>query len=118
MHEMQLMHHFTTVVYTTLSGPSMKERMWQVEVPREAMVHPYLKHGVLAVSALHLHYVDSRDSSHYEVAAQRYFHLAISSLRPLVGQSSPTNCNALFALSTLVLAFTLALPQSTCGYHF
>ena len=48
------MMQWCTTTYRSVSRNSTVEGIWQGVVPREAMRHPFLMHGILALSALHL----------------------------------------------------------------
>ena len=69
-------------------------------------------HSLLALAALHRSHLDSNGHSRYTSTAMRYQNLSLPYLRSLINNASPKNYNALFALSTSVVVFVCALPQS------
>jgi hypothetical protein len=69
-------------------------------------------HSLLALAALHRSHFDNDGHSRYASTAMRYHSLSLPYLRSLINDASPKNYNALFALSTSVVVFVFALPQS------
>jgi hypothetical protein len=80
--KLELIHHFGTTVYRTLSDESIVQEVWQREVPAEALRHTHLMHAILAISALHLWCVSEGTQS----AAIFHYGLALLQLQPLVVQ--------------------------------
>lgn len=54
LQDRQLMVHWSTSAYRSVSWNTSVEPIWQSVVPQETLRHPALKHGLLALSALHL----------------------------------------------------------------
>lgn len=106
------MHHYQEWVCPTLSGQPPVQQTWQSVIPKEATSHPGLMHGLLALAALHRSRLDHGGLGRYRDPAMRHQNLSLPYLRTLVFNVSADNCNALFALSTFVLVFVFALPQS------
>ena len=116
LRDLELVHHFTATIPFTLSNNSRQQRMWQIDVPREALRHPYLMHCILSVSALHLLSVSkAAERESYRAVAVRYHDSALSTFRRLLENITPENCNPLCACSYLFVIFTSAyglLPGS------
>jgi hypothetical protein len=112
IHELELMHHYHECVCFSLSGQPSVQRTWQSAIPKEALSHSGLMHGVLALAALHRSCLDRSAHDRYRLAAMRHQNLSIASLRSLIINASAENCNALFVLSTFAVIFVFALPQS------
>ncbi|PGG98232.1 hypothetical protein AJ79_08941 [Helicocarpus griseus UAMH5409] len=94
------------------------ERVWKVVLPRESLAHPFLMHGILALSALDL--ARRRDDNAVDVHQRRYLSIALAHqsralalFRPLLGNINPENCNAMFLLSTLMTVFAFGFPQTS-----
>lgn len=117
------MHHYSTVTSLTfVDRPSWRE-IWQDEVPREALKHPFLMHGLLSVTALHIAHLNQNGSSRkdaYIRAAAKHQDQALSSSRQVLGNISPQNCNALIAFACFVAVFAFASPRPTSMnfHHF
>jgi hypothetical protein len=111
IHELELMHHYQTMICSTLSGQLPVQQTWQSAVPKEAMSHSGLMHVLLAIAALHRSHFDSCRTDHYRSVAIRHQSLSLPHLRSLLNDASAENCNALFAHSTIIVVFAFALPQ-------
>jgi hypothetical protein len=83
-------------------------RLWQSIVPEEAMACPFLIHGMLAVSALH---VAGKRPSHrfrYERCCRQHQNQAIPEYRQAIQTISPDSVGPIFAMSYLVSILSLA----------
>ncbi|KAF2418662.1 hypothetical protein EJ08DRAFT_52209 [Tothia fuscella] len=109
--DLELMHHFTTVVYSTLTDATSVQKVWQNKVPKEALPHNHLMHAILALSALHLQSLPSSGAhplATYRKAAIHHYGMALSQLQPLVVQIDPLNCGAVLVSSALLSVFAAA----------
>lgn len=82
--------------------------LWQSIVPEEAMACPFLIHGMLAVSALH---VAGRRPSHrfrYERCCRQHQNQAIPEYRQAIQTISTDSVGPIFAMSYLVSILSLA----------
>ena len=96
MRNLELIHHFTTATYVTLSTDDDTREMWRLVIPRIAVSHQFVMHGLLAISALHLSFLRPTDKS-YAVAAAGHHGKALGSLRTTFSQHG----DALYAASSL-----------------
>ncbi|KAK9244586.1 hypothetical protein V1506DRAFT_540908 [Lipomyces tetrasporus] len=119
MRDLELMHHYSTETYRTWSegqAPEIQE-IWKTVVPKEALAHRFLMHGLLALSALHLCQINSGDKGPsrvmYTEIATRHQSLALSSFRSELNNITPLNCNAVFAFSGILTIATFASCQCT-----
>ncbi|KPM43670.1 hypothetical protein AK830_g2843 [Neonectria ditissima] len=111
--DLNLMNHYTTLTSGTLPGAS--QRVWQTEVPKEAVAHPFLMHQILAVSAFHLASLQPAQSqAHFTQAFQHQQH-AIGGINAEVSHVTSRNCHALFAASSLLFIGSFAV--STPALH-
>ena len=113
MENLELFYYYTNVVSLTLSERPEIQRIWQMTIPKEAVSHSALMHGLLALSALHLHHSSDASQNRRKYVALVHFDHALTSLRQLIGNMTPENCDILIALSMLVAIFAFALPQPT-----
>lgn len=88
-------------------------REWQVIVPDLADDYPFLMHGVLASSALHLAVLAMSDTEKRRWRALSLQHLdrGLDGYMPLLSTMDEMNCHALFAFSSILAAFTSASHQ-------
>jgi hypothetical protein len=116
--DLELLHHYSTVVAFTMTKDPRIQRMWQTSAPKEAFSHPYLMHAILAISALHLAHTSLSKNEEYRAIAIRHQDTAIAAFRPLLTQVSAENCAALCASATLTVVFGAAsfsdrIPKSS-----
>lgn len=106
--------HWCSTTYRSVSRDSSVEWIWQTLVPEEAMRHPFLMHGILALSAL-----DQASASHGKAREGRLkiaqghqtrATAGLRSIRSLEDQPSQSACNAIFALSCSMIYYAFALP--------
>ncbi|KAL4884437.1 hypothetical protein BJY04DRAFT_8435 [Aspergillus karnatakaensis] len=110
--DLELMMQWCTTTYRSVSRNSAVECIWQAVVPREAMRHPFLMHGILALSALHLAVTNKNSTKdHYIRASKAHQHQAVIGLSRLAGKLKPSHCNAAFTLSNIMMIFSFALPE-------
>jgi len=87
--------------------------VWKETVPLMAINHPYLMHGVLATSAMHLAYLRPDEAQRYLRLCDEHQCAAIGQFREQLKAINAHNAAALFALAALVSMATLArmLPK-------
>ncbi|EEP80005.1 predicted protein [Uncinocarpus reesii 1704] len=115
IHDLELLHHYTTETYRTLSYNNEHKEIWKNYIPKEAMSHPFLMHGLLAIAALHLIDIcgDEGDNRRkYIELATRHQNLALASFRPQLSNITPSNCHAVFAFSSLIAALAFAFSKT------
>src|SRR5436190_9214791 len=115
LHDLELMHHYTTRTYRTLSNNNEHKEIWKTVIPKEALAHPFLMHGLLALAALHLVECSGDEGEGrrmYAELATRHQNLALASFRPELNNITSSNCNAVFAFSSLIAVFAFAFSQS------
>ncbi|KAL2821788.1 hypothetical protein BDW59DRAFT_174125 [Aspergillus cavernicola] len=110
--DLELMMQWCTTTYRSVSRNNTVECIWQAVVPREAMRHPFLMHGILALSALHLAVTSNDDTKeHYIRASKAHQSQALLGLTRVAGKLKPYHCNAAFTLSNIMMIFSFALPE-------
>ncbi|KAK9326114.1 hypothetical protein V1517DRAFT_312762 [Lipomyces orientalis] len=113
-HDLELMHHYSTQTYRTLSEIPDFQEIWKTVIPKEALAHRFLMHGILALSALHLSRISSEKGQNrmvYIELATEHQSLALSLFRTELNRITPSNCNALFAFSSILSILTFASSQ-------
>lgn len=117
INDLELIMHWHNSTYRSVSRDSTVEGIWQKAVPQEAVQHPFLMHGLLALSSL-----DRACGSGGRVReervriAQQHQNRAIgglSAVRRLEDNRSLSTCNAMFALACVMIYYDLALPLLT-----
>lgn len=133
LQDLDLMMHWCSTTYRSVSRDSTVECIWQTLVPQEAMHHPCLMHGLLALAVLDrasnatstststststTNPGQSRDE-HLRLA-QRHQNLATSGLASLrrleTTTTSQSASNAIFALACIMIYYALAFPLLAGG---
>ncbi|KAL2151790.1 hypothetical protein VTH82DRAFT_6888 [Thermothelomyces myriococcoides] len=114
--DLELLHHFVTSTYNTiLLDPAQPQicHMWQIEVPKQAFVHVFLLHEILAVASYHLAYLRPESRQAYSLRASQHQNAGIRLMRHALSQLSPSNCHALFASSSLLFIGSLAAASTS-----
>ncbi|RDW70713.1 uncharacterized protein DSM5745_08224 [Aspergillus mulundensis] len=110
--DLELMMQWCTTTYRSVSRNSSVESIWQAVVPREAMRHPFLMHGILALSALHLAVTCDGDlKEQYIRTSKAHQKQAILGLTKITGKLKQHHSSAVFTLSNIMMIFSFALPE-------
>ncbi|KAL5610302.1 hypothetical protein FOVSG1_004983 [Fusarium oxysporum f. sp. vasinfectum] len=112
----ELILHYTNVTCRSIpSGHAIT--IYQVDIPREGLSHPYLMRMIMALSSFHLAYLNKDKRPHYLALANKQQSLAIRGLRGTLGQTvTPQNCHALWA-SSIFLAISKLAFSPNCEHH-
>ncbi|KAL2807999.1 hypothetical protein BJX63DRAFT_54027 [Aspergillus granulosus] len=110
--DLELMMQWCTTTYRSVSRNTAVESVWQAVVPREAMRHPFLMHGILGLSALHLAATsDEATKEQYVKISKTHQNQAVIGLARLSGKPKPYHSDAAFTLSNIMMIFSFALPE-------
>jgi len=115
MDNLELLHHFTTSTYATLSSSADINELWKTAVPRLAIKNEFLMHALLSTSALHISSLRDADAA-YRLAAERHHDKALISLQAALSEFPERVGNALFAASCLVVIYAFACQTSTSNH--
>ena len=105
---LELMHHYSTVVCFTLSKNSQVQQLWQNQVPKDALIHPFLMHCVMAASALHLAGTVPTRRNAYSTIAIRHHGIALSAYKSMLHDITKANCGPLYTGAKLLTVFVAA----------
>jgi hypothetical protein len=105
---LELMHHYSTVVCFTLSKDSQVQQLWQNQVPKDALIHPFLMHCVMAASALHLADTVPTRRNAYSILAMRHHGIALSTYKSMLHDITKANCGPLSTGAKLLIVFIAA----------
>ncbi|KAL1953934.1 hypothetical protein VTO42DRAFT_2012 [Malbranchea cinnamomea] len=112
LRDLELMAQWCTSTCFTLARDEQTRHIWQVAVPREAGLHPFLMHGLLALSALHMaRSTPGELAETYLTVAVAHQNQALVLFRPLLDQINADNAKAVFALSSIAAVFAYGFPQ-------
>ena len=113
MEDLELLHHFTAETCYTLSDRPESHELWRVTVPQVAFQHHFLMRGILAISALHLSCLVPNKKNHYARVAIKQQDAALGSFRAIMSHIDQKNCDAFFALSSLIVVYGFGSPRSS-----
>ncbi|KAF9884995.1 hypothetical protein FE257_000818 [Aspergillus nanangensis] len=110
---LRLLQNWTSSTCHTISRNDTDSSVWENIIPQQALSHPYLFHGIFAISALHLAVSEKQDNDGRKkliTVAEYHQSKAITSLTRIIGNMQLSQLNASFALSTLLVGFAFAFP--------
>ena len=108
--DLELMHHYGTSAGELSLGvqPGLRE-MWANYLPQQALQHPFLMHGILAFSALHLAYLHQYRAPKYLQLSDKHQAIALKEFRRILASEIEEGvANALFALSATISVSSMA----------
>ncbi|KAE9382150.1 hypothetical protein N431DRAFT_393968 [Stipitochalara longipes BDJ] len=111
---MELLHHFTSVTYLTF-GDDKRNFLWKNEIPRMAISHDFLMHGLLAVSALHLSTLQPHRKEELIRRATISEHLGLPSFRSFVSRDDPHSIHAVVAFAGFVVPYVCGSRETLTG---
>ena len=112
--DLELMVQWCNSSYQVLSRDEKTDYIWRYLVPEEAVAHPFLMHGILAVSAIHLSRIkDDHRRSIYTNLAVAHQNQALALFRTLLGDINDSNAKAMFAFASVVVLYTFGFPHES-----
>ncbi|KAH7139941.1 hypothetical protein B0J13DRAFT_69143 [Dactylonectria estremocensis] len=102
------MGHFTSSTACTISSRTEVLQLWQTVIPEDAITCPFLVHGMLALSAMHLASLRSSQRGRYEQCCRRHQNKAIPDYRRAIKNIKPEASGQVFAMTSLVALLGLA----------
>ncbi|OQE30053.1 hypothetical protein PENSTE_c002G08157 [Penicillium steckii] len=114
LHDLELMMQWCNTTFYTLSRSEQTDKVWRNNVPEEALSHPFLMHGILAVSSLHLARtgIDPSKRAAYLNRAVAHQNQALALFREILGDINESNAKAMFAFASIVVVYTFGFPQT------
>ncbi|KAH8431140.1 uncharacterized protein LDX57_008799 [Aspergillus melleus] len=110
--DLELMMQWCNSTYLSLARNGQTDHIWRCCVPEEALSHPFLMHGILALSALHLARTkDDHRSSAYVDTAVSHQNRALAFFRESLSDITESNAKAMFGFAGVVVLYALAFPH-------
>lgn len=85
-------------------------QMWQIQVPKLALKHRYLKHSLFSITALHMALSHPENQSVYIDRAIRYYNICLPEFALTLQHITQENCTSLFICAALTIVFAFNLP--------
>ncbi|KAE8443882.1 hypothetical protein EG329_001291 [Mollisiaceae sp. DMI_Dod_QoI] len=106
--DLELLHNYSTSTSYTLSNIAGLQSFFRVNVPQFAFTHPFVLHGVLAISALHLsHFKKGESQAIYQREAEHHYEIALRTATSLLPTINETTTPPLYLFGTFCNLFTL-----------
>lgn len=115
---LKLLHFYTTTTSLTLYALPSRHRVWTTIVPEIAFLHPFLLHGLLAITALHRARLQSDPTSSLWAEASFHHQNALSLFRSALSNVTIENCDACFAFSSILAIYAWASSGGTGDLFF
>ncbi|PGH35707.1 hypothetical protein GX50_01420 [[Emmonsia] crescens] len=117
LEDLELMMNWYNLDLHSLSTSPEHKAVCQEALRRESLIHPFLMHGVLALSALDLERRIRGSALNvyqrpYMTIALGHHSRAVALSQPLLGNINEENCKAMFLLSILLTIFAFGSPQA------
>ncbi|KAJ5623884.1 hypothetical protein N7510_000193 [Penicillium lagena] len=114
LQDLELMMHWCTTTYRSVLRDRLDKALWQTVIPRLSLRHAPLRHGLLAVSALHLAATSTSPDQKrtYVITARDHQTEALAGIQLAeLSDLTTAECNAVFALCMLMTVFRFAYCQ-------
>lgn len=110
--DLALFNHFMQSTYRDLGHGEASRKLWHVSIPELSNDHDFLRHGILACSALHLAHLQPDNRRRYQMSAACHQARALPQFRAAVANPTRENCNAILAFSQLLIVHCFASEQA------
>ncbi|PLN75253.1 hypothetical protein BDW42DRAFT_181035 [Aspergillus taichungensis] len=107
--DLELTVQWCTATYRSIATSTSVEKFWQA-VPQESIAHPFLTHGLLALSALHVAATSNESREESIKTAQNHYSRAIYGFQKAAKSLDQSTYDAVFAMCHIDLVFCFALP--------
>jgi len=111
MLDLELLHNYSTATSCSFSCDPVLQNVWRINVPRIGFSYEFVMNSMLAISALHLAYLNPEKRQFYISHAMLRHQTAIQTAVPLLEDVTDENCSALYIFSSLTCIFALASPR-------
>lgn len=111
----ELLHHYTSTLYLSLAD-NKTPTVWRVAMPRMGLAHPFLLHGIQAISALHLATLIPQRRNELQALAVVQETAGLPSFRETMSNPTPEAINAVFAFAGAIVYYLMACPESFAGH--
>ncbi|KAL3432494.1 hypothetical protein BDV09DRAFT_187461 [Aspergillus tetrazonus] len=115
--DLELMLQWVNETYCIFTRGQQTEEIWRKHVPEQALSYPFLMHGILALSALHI--ACTRTMRAPVDAKSDYLHVAISHqdqalalFREQLADINISNGKAMFAFASITVLYAFGFPRT------
>jgi hypothetical protein len=106
-----LLGHFIASTSVSIAHDKQSQTVWQCAAPKLAYRDPFLMHGILACSALHLAYKNPTEEGEYLIKASTHQDIAMPLFRSAIAKVDEQNCHSILVFSHLLVIYSFALES-------
>jgi hypothetical protein len=106
--DLALLHHWTLSASLDIVKSTGGDHYWQRLFPQIAFQHPFVMHGILSLSALHLAYRQPPERQRLVCIAAYHHNIALQGFQQGISHMSDDNSDALFACTSLNILYVFA----------
>ncbi|KAH8590093.1 hypothetical protein B0O99DRAFT_522052 [Bisporella sp. PMI_857] len=110
--DFELMHHFCTTTWSTMGMREDMRQVWRVVIPQEGYSHPFLMHGILALSALHKAYLLPDKRLRYLTLGAHHYTCGQGVYRKLMANVTDENWKPIFCFALILIAYVRSPPAT------
>ncbi|KAL2864921.1 uncharacterized protein BJX67DRAFT_373558 [Aspergillus lucknowensis] len=119
--DLELMLQWVNATHALLSRNQKTEDIWRTYVPEEGLSHPFLMHGILALSAVHIARTrapravgdNQQNGRDYIQVAVSHQNQALALFREQLGDINSTNGKAMFAFASITVLYAFGFPRTS-----
>jgi hypothetical protein len=109
-HTSELLHHYITVVSVSLSG-NRKPYIWHILMPTIGLEYPFVFHGIIAISALHMASLVPNRKQELHKSALAQESVALPSFRACFSSPNKDSIHPIFAFAGAIVYYIMASPD-------
>jgi Fungal specific transcription factor domain len=118
LEHLELLHHFCTVTYRTLTPEPAQQQIWQTTVIKLGISFPFLMQQILGIAALHLAHCNPDRQSYYHTKSTELQSHALSGFQAIQNHVGASNCGAVLLFVSLLAFHVVADPLRSRGLSF
>lgn len=107
--DMEMMHHYSTVTADTLTRRADMQHVWRIIVPELGYKHPFVLHGLLAITATHKAYLLPSQRDKYLDIAAYHQTLGLEGFRTALFYIGDDNWKPSFCFSSTIVLYVCSL---------
>ncbi len=109
---LSLLRHYQASTCKTIDpGTPNDERLWGEVIFQIAHEHEFLFHGILALTSLHLAYLNPQTRNKYLIKASEHQGKAMPLFRKALAKPNNDNCHAVLVFACLLIPYSFAFEQ-------
>ncbi|KAH8893854.1 hypothetical protein GQ53DRAFT_684459 [Thozetella sp. PMI_491] len=113
--DLALLHHWTVSTSSTIFNTPNIDILWQVTFPQVGFEHHFVVHAILALTALHLAYMNNKQDSPHVLEATMHHEKSLTGFHDVVEHFTRDKCEAVFSWSILNILYTFAISKQLAG---